>query len=172
MQAPHLILANHERSVQIAIDRLSKLWKVRNRSPLFMLRSIISSPRLADVYVRGFCIDGLRRVADSYLSDNTLLGDLRHTTYGIELNRWRSEDWPTLLANEIRDHHTDIVRLQIWPFDPNDLCDAQMRLAVSVSFTDLELFEEPRLSGAVDDLLEAFSIDSEFKYGARRSELV
>ncbi|MCC9009858.1 hypothetical protein [Pseudomonas putida] len=106
------------------------------------------------------------------MSDNTLLGDLRHTTYGIELNRWRSEDWPTLLINEIRDHHTDIVRLQIWPFDPNDLCDAQMRLAVSVSFTDLELFEEPRLSGAVDDLLEAFSIDSEFKYGARRSELV
>ncbi|HDS1693558.1 hypothetical protein ICJ54_24945 [Pseudomonas asiatica] len=172
MQAPQLILANHQDAVKIAVDRLNKLWKVRDRSPLFMLRSIISSPRLADVYVKGFCPDGLRRVADSYLCDHTLLGDLPQATFGIELSSWRSLNLPTLLPNEIRNHHTDIIRLQIWPFDPNSLSEEQMRLAVAVSFTDLEFFEESRLSGSVDYLLEAFKIDSEFNYRARRSELV
>lgn len=172
MLAPQLILANHENSVQIAKDRLSKLWKVRNRSPLFMLRSIISSPRLADMYVSNFYTDGLRRVADSFLSDNTLLGDLPHATFGIELSRWQELNCPVLQAREIRDHHSDIIRLQVWPFDPNDLDEEQMRLAVAVTFSDLELFEEPRLSLAVDELLEPFKIDSEFKYCSRRSELV
>lgn len=168
MQAPQLVLANHEHVVQIAKERLSKLWKVRDRSPLFMLRSIISSPRLADVYVRGFKVGGLRRVADSYLSDHTLLGDLHHATFGIELKSWRDKNWPTLQTKDVRSHHSDIIRLQVWPFDPNDLGENQMRLAIAVSFTDLELFEEPRLSGALDDLLEDFNIDSEFKYSSRR----
>lgn len=172
MQVPKLILANDADALLIATDRLNKLWKVRGRSPLFMLRSIISSPRLADVYVRDFSTDGLRRVADSFLCDHTMLGDLDHPTFGIEMSRWRQMDWPTLEAKDVRSHYENISRLQIWPFDPNELGEDQMRLAVAVSFTDLELFEEPRLSLAVDDLLEEFKIDCEFNYRSRRSELV
>jgi len=57
-----------------------------------------------------------------------------------------------------------MVRLQLWPFDPYSLNERQLRLAVAVSFTDLELLNDPRLSGALEELLEDYNIDSEFKY--------
>lgn len=167
MQALQLILCNERNVIEIVNRRLDKTWNIRGKSPLFLLRGIISSPRLADVYVRNYPTQGLRRVADSYLSDNSLLSDLPHASFGIELKDWREQNWPVVPLNEVRNHHQDLIRLQIWPFDPNDLTEEQMALAVAVSFTDQELFEEPRLSGAIEEILAAYNVDCEFKYSSR-----
>ena len=103
-------------------------------------------------------------VGDTYLSEHTMLSDLPRPTYGMSIRLWSSAHCTPLTPEQVDWRDGSMVRLQLWPFDPYSLNERQLRLAVAVSFTDLELLNDPRLSGALEELLEDYNIDSEFKY--------
>lgn len=52
-----------------------------------------------------------------------------------------------------------VSKVQVWPYDPRGLSPEQMRLAVAVSYTDSELLEEPRLCGALSNLLSEYRVE-------------
>jgi hypothetical protein len=54
-----------------------------------------------------------------------------------------------------------ISRLQIWPFDPRELSLEAMKLAVAVSYHDMELIYEPRIFGAINELLAEYNIEAD-----------
>ncbi len=58
-------------------------------------------------------------------------------------------------------HFTDttVCRIQVWPFDPSTLDLEAMKIAVALSITDLEMDYEPRICGAVRDLLIDYKIE-------------
>jgi hypothetical protein len=53
--------------------------------------------------------------------------------------------------------------VQVWSIDPSLLSEQQARLAIALSYTRLELYAEPRIIGALNDILESigFFIDPE-----------
>ncbi len=59
------------------------------RTPMRVLRSLVSSPRLADYTVLGFNSDGFVHVGDSFLDEHTMLADWTQKTYGVELSTWK-----------------------------------------------------------------------------------
>lgn len=57
-----------------------------------------------------------------------------------------------------------VAKLQVWPFDPLELDEDQLRIAVAVSFNEFEVFDEPRLSLALSELLECLNITTDYTY--------
>ncbi|WP_439850012.1 hypothetical protein ACTACG_17210 [Pseudomonas syringae] len=157
----NIVMANHPDVISLVrvfleYERHSKQTAV----PLYILKACVSSPRLFDVYLRDFPRNSFLEVGDSYLDSRTMLADLAQKTYGISITDW----------NLIKDHYRNaenflpndnsISRVQIWPFDPRSLSPEQLKLAVAVSYSDLELYREPRLSGALRNLLIDYNIES------------
>lgn len=75
---------------------LSGSLEIRFGHPLFILRSIVSSPRLKDIFVREFPVQDLVPVGDTYLDKHTMLAD--------ENQRRMASAWPSgrLMKGQLR----------------------------------------------------------------------
>lgn len=156
----NIMMANHQDIISLVRIFLGDEESSKQTTvPLYILKACISSPRLFDVYLRDFPGTSFLKVGDSYLDSLTMLGDLPQKTYGVSLADWsriksRYQDAGSFLPND-----KSVSRVQIWPFDPKSLTPEQLKLAIAVSYSDLELYREPRLSGALRDLLVDYGIE-------------
>lgn len=156
----NIVMANHPDVISLVRvfledEKLSKQTAV----PLYILKACVSSPRLFDVYLRDFPRNSFLEVGDSYLDSRTMLADLPQKTYGISLTDWNLTKDYYRNADFFLPNDNSISRVQIWPFDPRSLSPEQLKLAIAVSYSDLELYREPRLSGALRDLLADYGIE-------------
>lgn len=153
-----MVMANSANLVSLAREAIEQ-HRVGKLVPIHVLKSIIASPRLFDIYVQDFKDDEAVLAGDSFLDLHTMLADDYQKTFAISLSRW--QDVRELYTEVNSFHYRDarISKLQIWPFEPSVLSHAQMSLAVAVSINDLELLEEPRLCGALRDLLYDFGVE-------------
>lgn len=153
-----MIMANSSNSVVLA-KQLFSFYKDGESVPIHELKSLISSPRLFDVYLKDFVGSEAILAGDSYLDLHTNLGDSIQKTYAITLGDWEvvCELYAEVDSFHFRD--ASISKVQVWPYDPRSLSPEQMRLAVAVSYTDSELLEEPRLCGALRELLSEYRVE-------------
>lgn len=153
-----MVMANSASVVSLTREVIEQ-HRVGKYVPVHVLKSLIASPRLFDVYVRDFDGSDAVLAGGSFLDLHTMLADDYQKTYAISLARWEGirERYVEVSSFYYRD--ATISKLEIWPFDPSVLTHTQMSLAVAVSINDLELLEEPRLCGALRDLLNDFGVE-------------
>lgn len=143
---------------------LAESIRIKFGYPIFQLRSVVSSPRLKDVCVRNFPVDGLIEAGDSYLDKFTMLADQPQKTYAISIAQWEGMESGAAIVDKFHFRDTSVIKLQVWPFDPGILTAEQLRIAVAVSFTEFEIFDEPRLALALDELLEDIPVTTDYQY--------
>lgn len=156
----NIVMANHPDVISIVRVFLEdEKFSKQTAVPLYILKACVSSPRLFDVYLRDFPGSSFLEVGDSYLDSRTMLADLPQKTYGISLTDWNLLKSRHQYAGKFLPNDKSVSRLQIWPFDPMSLSAEQLKLAIAVSYSDLELYREPRLCGALRDLLVDYNIE-------------
>lgn len=157
-----LIMANHTDLLMRLSQHFSAEYRLNDGStPWWVLRSLVSSPRLADIFVRDFNSDGYTAVGDSFLDKYTMLADRPQRTYGISIERWIQVSSSINVAENFSFCDSEVKRLQIWPFDPVDLTFEAMKIAVAASYTALELIREPRIVGAINELLAEYEFQAD-----------
>jgi len=156
-----VIMADNPNVCLLAKNFLNSFcWRFEKGIPFYILKSLISSPRLFDVCWREVEAENYVAVGDSFLDQHTMLADGRQKTYAISLEQW------VRLKNEcisVSDYQWDddtVSKIQVWPYDARYLSFDQLALAVAVSYTEMELLAEPRLCGAINDLLSEYGIES------------
>ncbi len=90
-----------------------------------------------------------------------MLADRPQRTYGVGVERWGHISSSLTVVETIGFRDSSISRVQIWPFDPLSLAPEAMKIAVAVSYTALELIREPRVVGAINDLLHAYNFQAD-----------
>ncbi|MEE1916491.1 hypothetical protein V0R52_08810 [Pseudomonas asiatica] len=160
--SPKMIMANSPDLLEYVAREVTS----RGVLGFSQLRSLISSPRLADYWIQDLNLDGLVEVGDSFLTKYSMLGDWDYKTYGIELSAWERIKGESVMLERGDLKAADarrscVTRLQIWPFDPSTLGTEAMKLAIAVSYAPLELIYESRIVGAINEMLEAYGIDSD-----------
>jgi len=145
------------------------------------VKDYVSTPRLAEFHVRGpRGADVLRgyyekakpsdpeirthngmaliEVGDSFLSSRTMLADGTQKTYAISIHELeefkRGKD--IVVEDEKFDHDfadVNVAQIQIWPFDPAELSEEQLILAVAISYSPRDWLVNERVAGAVDHLI-------------------
>lgn len=156
------MMANHPGLLRRLLQHFSEEYTLNDgRTPWLVLRSGVSSPRLADVYVKNFDPAGCAEVGDSFLDKHTMLADRPQRTYGVSLERWGQISSSITEVETFAFRDATVSRIQIWPFDPLSLVPEAMKIAVAVSYTTLELIREPRIVGAINDLLREYNIQAD-----------
>lgn len=155
-ECPNLLMPNRPDLVQKVREYLDQFDPPHK---LVYLRSLVSSPRLSDHFVRNPDSSGLVLVADSFLSEHTMLGDHAQRSFGVSLEAWTEMKDKVELVDDFHFKDTTVSRVQVWPFDPSTLDLEAMKIAVALSITDLEMDYEPRICGAVRDLLIDYQIE-------------
>jgi len=150
--APKMVMANHPGLKEHLHRELA--WEFeRGPVDLRYVRNFVSSPRLGSHSVRAFSHPGLSAVGDTYLDERTMLADAVQKTLAISLADYHLVS-PTL---EVVDEHSptdaSVIKLQIWPFNPQELDDFAFAVAVALSYTPAELMAESRISLALDGLV-------------------
>ncbi|OBS33017.1 hypothetical protein A9K81_20370 [Pseudomonas syringae pv. syringae] len=154
-----LIMANHPDLLRRLLQHFSEEYTLNDgRTPWLVLRSCISSPRLTDVYVKNFDPGECAQVGDSFLDKHTMLADRPQRTYGVSLEQWGQILSSITVVETFAFRDETVSRIQIWPFDPLSLAPEAMKIAVAVSYTTLELIREPRIIGAINDLLREYNV--------------
>ncbi|QGT82818.1 hypothetical protein [Pseudomonas coronafaciens] len=128
-------------------------------TPFYVLKSLVSSPRLFDVYWRSFNMESVSVAGDTFLDKYTMLGDSRQKTFAISLDQWRILERVYKDIVEFSSRDSGVSKVQVWSIDPNLLSHEQMKLAVAVTYNDLELLDEPRLCGALNELLSSYNVE-------------
>lgn len=154
---PQLVMAN-DRNL---IARVKNYLGAERLNSMDDLRAVLSSPRLADFFVRKLNTDRLTVVGDSFLSKHTSLGDWRYKTYGMSLSEWEEVQRTVEVVESVPFGDLSVSRLQIWPFDPQELSPEAMKLAVAVTYHNMELLYEPRVFGAINELLSEYNIEAD-----------
>ncbi|MBL3606639.1 hypothetical protein [Pseudomonas syringae] len=155
-----MIMANHARTPQLTKEFLDSYSAGLSKSvPLYVLKSFISSPRLFDIFLRKFDSDQAIVVGDTFLEKHTMLGDNNQKTYAVSINKWKTLKYQYQEVSDFEAKDEEISKIQVWSFDPLDLVFEQMVLAIAVAYNELELLEEPRLCGALNDLLSLYNIE-------------
>jgi hypothetical protein len=108
--------------------------------------------------VKGFDPAGCIEVGDSFLEMHTMLADRPQRTYGVSLERWGEISSSITEVETFAFRDGTVNKIQIWPFDPLSLSPEAMKIAVAVSYTSLELIREPRIVGALNDLLREYNL--------------
>lgn len=160
--SPKLIMAN----APDLLEQISMAITADGTFGYLQLKSLVSSPRLAEYWIQDLNTDGLVEVGDSFLTKYTMLGDWDYKSYGMDLNAWEQIKGESVMLEfgdlkraEAGNHK--ISRLQIWPFNPSILSLEEMKIAVAVSYAPLELIYEPRIWGAINEMLEEYGIDAD-----------
>lgn len=156
-----MMMANAPNAVDNAKARMkeSTYYQADDDTPFFVLSSIVSSPRLFDVFWKDVPPDAFVKAGDTFVEQYTMLCDSRQKTYAISWNEWKDLDGLYVEVEKYEDDDTSISKIQVWPYDPRTLTSAQMLLSVGVSFTEEELKEEPRLCGALRELMKEFRVE-------------
>ncbi|QZA96064.1 hypothetical protein K3369_20120 [Pseudomonas mandelii] len=145
------------------------------------VKDYVSTPRLADFHVRGprgvvmekgyfekteqadpevrthNGVD-LIQVGDSFLNERTMLADGTQKTYAISIQQVEEfkQCRDLVLEDEKFDHDfadVNVAQIQIWPFDPAQLSEEQLVLAVAISYSPRDWLVNERVAGAVDALI-------------------
>jgi hypothetical protein len=87
-----------------------------------------------------------------------MLADRPQRTYWLSLGRWKEISSSITEVETFPFRDGTVSRIQIWPFDPLGLSPEAMRIAVAVSYTSLGLIREPRIVGAINDLLREYNV--------------
>lgn len=156
-----MIMANHPNSVAIAKNRIrqSVYYCVNGETPFFVLASIVSSPRLFDVFLKDICPTTFTEAGDTFLSRHTMLADNCEMSYAISLAQWSDIAGRYTEVDQYEKGDTSISKIQVWPFDPRLLSFEQMVLSVGMSYSDEDLKDEPRLCGALRNLMKDYKIE-------------
>lgn len=137
---------------------LNELQYRRSESGLIdieLVKGYVSSPRLADFYVRGHHGAGLVAVGDTFLDARTMLADRAQRTYAVPIQRWPDFiEGKELLAGDPDFCDSNVTRIELWPFDPSMLSEQQLALAVAISYSPREWIADERIAGAVDQLIQ------------------
>jgi len=117
------------------------------------VRSLVSSPRLRSLCVRAFSHPALAEAGDTFLDSRTRLADYPQKTMAISLTNYLLLEGTIEFVEEYSPNDTSVMKLQIWPYEPRDLNEFAMAVAVALSYTPAELMAESRISAAIDDLV-------------------
>lgn len=126
------------------------------------VRDVVSSPRLFDVAVQDLN-ETLVSVGDTFLDQRTMLADWPQRTYGVSLEQWKSLSSKAQLIEAFHHNDTGVSKIQVWSFEPGSLTEAQMCLAVALTYTTAELRAESRIVGALNHVLNdlGFCLDGD-----------
>jgi hypothetical protein len=150
------------------LKKLLNTLQPRARDGLISLaevRKFVSSPKLAEFHVRGLHGDGLVPVGDTFLDARTLLADRGHQTFAVPIQSWPTFSKEKIIIDNFGINDKKITRIELWSFDPTELDEGQLTLAIGLSYTLREFYQEPRIAGAVDELIRPlgfFVPDEEF----------
>lgn len=146
VMADHLTLQDHLRRILE--------WEF-NQGPVDLrhVRSLVSSPRLMSMNVRAFSHPGLVEAGDTFLDSRTMLADYPQKTRAISLTNYLTLVDAMEIVDEYHPHDASVMKLQVWPYEPGDLSDFAMAVAVALSYTPAELMAESRISAAIDELV-------------------
>jgi hypothetical protein len=117
------------------------------------VRNFVSSPRLSSFAVQAFSHSALVVAGDSYLDARTRLADYPQKTMAISLASYLLLEGTVEVVNEYSPNDPSLMKLQIWPFEPGDLNEFAMAVAVALSYTPAELMAESRISLAINELV-------------------
>lgn len=129
-------------------------WEFRQGPvDLRYVRSLVSSPRLKSLFVRAFSHPALAEAGDTFLDSRTLLADYPQKTMAISLTNYLLLEGAVEFVDEYSPNDSSLMKLQVWPFEPGDLNEFAMAVAVALSYTPAELMAESRISLAINELV-------------------
>lgn len=117
------------------------------------VRSLVSSPRLVSSCVRAFSHPALVEAGDTFLDSRTRLADYPQKTMAISLANYLLLVSALEIVDEYDPNDRSVMKLQVWPFEPGDLNEFAMAVAVALSYTPAELMAESRISLAINELV-------------------
>lgn len=148
----HTVMANYPGLESYLRKRLE--WEFQQGKVDFRhVRNVVSSPRLESYTVRCFSHPGLKMAGDSYLSLHTLVADGYRKTYALSMVDWLEISDAVETVDWCEPFDESAISVQVWPFQPRELDEFGMAVAVALSFTPAELMAESRISLAVDELM-------------------
>ncbi|WP_170842884.1 hypothetical protein [Pseudomonas panipatensis] len=133
---------------------LNTLSPMNGKIELGEVRGYVSSPKLAEIYVRGIHGEGLVAVGDTYLDARTMLADRAQKTYAVPIQQLDQFLAGKEVIKEVGFRDKDATRIEVWSFDPATLPPDQLTLAVALSYTIREFQQNERAAGAVSELIE------------------
>lgn len=156
-----MMMANIPNAAETAKSRMRKsaYYKADGETPFFVLASIVSSPRLFDVFWKDVPAEKFTKAGDTFVEQHTMLTDNRQKTYAISFADWKELDGTYTEVEQYEDTDGSISKVQIWPYDPRTLNFEQMVLSIGMSFTEEEFKEEPRLCGALRELMKDYKVE-------------
>lgn len=152
VNATSVVMANHPKLENHLRRELA--WEF-DQGPVDLrhVRSLVSSPRLISLNVRAFSHPALVVAGDSYLDSRTMLADYPQKTCALPLTDYLLLASTLESCDKFDPNDRSVMKLQIWPYDPGELCDFAMTVAVALSYTPMELMAESRISRAIDELV-------------------
>lgn len=120
---------------------------------LKQVRSLVSSPRLMSFCVRAFTHPSLTSAGDTYLDARTMLADWPLKTCAMSLCEFTQLESLLEFVDEYSLSDASLMKLQVWPYDPQRLDNFAMAVAVALRYTPSELMQESRISLAIDELV-------------------
>lgn len=156
-----MMMANIPNAVEMAKSRMRKsaYYNAEGETPFFVLESIVSSPRLFDVFWKDVPPDMYTKAGDTFVEQHTMLTDYRQKTYAISIADWHEVHGTYTDVEQYEDTDVSISKIQVWPYDPRTLTFEQMVLSIGMSFTEEEFKEEPRLCGALRELMKEYRVE-------------
>jgi len=148
----HVVMANEPNLIK---KLLNTLEQINGKIELSEVRGYVSSPKLAEIHVRGQHGAGLVAVGDTFLDARTMLADRAQKTYAVsilELDQFL-DGKEVIKEPGFRD--VNATRIEVWSFDPATLSPDQLTLAVALSYTPREFMQNERAAGAVNELIES-----------------
>lgn len=90
-----------------------------------------------------------------------MLADGPQKTLAIELGEWKKNEsmFEKVESYALRDG--SVIKIQVWPFNPSKLNLPQLKVAVAVSYNEIELMRDSRLCGAIHELLSTYNVDAD-----------
>lgn len=152
INATSVVMANHP-TLQVYLRRELEWEFSQGPVDLRHVRSLVSSPRLMSLGVRAFSHPSLFEAGDTFLDLRTMLADYPQKTMAISFTNYRTLVDSAAVVDEYHPHDASVMKLQIWPFEPGDLSDFAMAVAVALSYTPAELMAESRISAAIGELV-------------------
>ncbi len=105
------------------------------------------------MFVRAFSHSALAEAGDTFLDSRTLLADYPQKTMAISLTNYLLLEGTVEVVDKYSASDASVMKLQVWPFEPGELNEFAMAVAVALSYTPAELMAESRISLAIDELV-------------------
>lgn len=153
-------MANHPNLLDHLKDKLAFEFS-SGAVNLQLVRSYISSPRLFDFYIKDSGALKIVEAGDTFLDHRTMLADRIQQTYAISYAEWQRHKPSLETLEHFSPWDASIVNIQVWPYEPTELDDFQMLIAVALSYTRNELDAESRISSALHELVSQYGFYSD-----------